>query len=100
MYNGYVIVGDWNTRFGTTVRDFLTLTGVPSRDSYSYPCSVDDVNTANDNAEILSTICRDQKLLVVYNLNTPVNHFPGKKTCHKNGVWISELDIVPRRQIL
>lgn len=81
----FVIVGDMNTRFGTTVRDVLRIMEIPGKDMYSYPDVDDEVVNANENAEIFSTICIDQSLLIVNNLKTAENHFRGKKTFRRKG---------------
>ena len=61
----FVIVGDMNTRFGKSVTDILTLLEPTNVEDLSYPCIPDDVQTPSDNAELLSTICIDNTLLVV-----------------------------------
>ena len=64
MSNGYVIMGDMNARFGKAVRDLGAMYELPDT-HISYPNIEDDVGTMNDNAEFLSTICLDNKLLVL-----------------------------------
>ena len=64
---GVFIVGDMNAKFGSAVREILRNSSVP--DMLSYPVIRDDTPTPNDNAEILQTICTDNDLLVVNNLN-------------------------------
>ncbi len=49
---------------------------------FSYPVIPGDVSEANDNAEILSSLCKDNNLLIVNNLKTPQRHFVSDKT-HK-----------------
>lgn len=46
----------------------------------------------NDNAEFLSTICLENKLIVLNNLKTVNRHFLSSKAYRKRDVWISELD--------
>ena len=46
-----------------------------------------------DNAYVLSTICIDNKLLVLNNLKTPTNYFRSGKTYWKSENWILELDV-------
>ena len=53
----HVITGDMNTRFGSAVRNILQEIEIPSKTRFSYPVIADDVNTANDNADIMSTLC-------------------------------------------
>lgn len=85
---GCVLIGDMNCRFGKTVRNLIdTQNGV-----YSYPVINDDVNYANDNAELLAAICRENDLVVINNLKAPNKHFKSNKTFRRAGSWISELD--------
>ena len=89
----HIIVGDMNTRFGTTTRDIIPLIEIPNSEIYSYPNFADKTNNANDNAEILSAICIEQSVLVVNNLKTPTSYYPGNKTFRKRNEWISEIDV-------
>ena len=91
MENGYVIMGDMNARFGKAVRDVATMYELPGMD-ISYPVIDDDVGHMNDNAEFLSAICIDSKLVVLNNLKTPQRHFISGKTFRKRDTWVSELD--------
>ena len=90
--NGYVIIGDMNARFGKSVRELLMLIELPNVDELSYPELHDNINTPNDNAELLSTICIDNSLLVINNLKCQHRHFPGNKTYRRRDTWVSELD--------
>ncbi len=58
----------------------------------SYPVIHDDVNRAGDNAEVLSAMCIDNKLLVINNLMCGDRHFPGDETFRTRDTWISEID--------
>lgn len=42
----------------------------------------------------MSTICKDNDLLVINNLKTESKHFVSGKTYKKKDVWLSELDVV------
>ena len=70
MRNGYVIMGDMNARFGRTLRDLAALYELPGL-TFSYPLIEDDSRIMNDNAKFLSTICLDNKLIVVNNALFP-----------------------------
>ena len=89
----FVIIGDLNSRFGSSVRNLPIKSEIPDSHLYTYPAIPDDVPVANDNAYVLGTICSDNDLLVVNNLSTPSNFFRGGKTFKKKNLWISELDI-------
>ena len=70
----YCILGDMNARFGQYVRS-LVQGELPDIDNYSYPVLPDDVQLPNENAFILSSVCKESGLLVLNNLQTPTNHF-------------------------
>lgn len=91
MRNGYIILGDMNARFGRAVRELAKLYELPNM-TISYPDIEDDIARMNDNAEFLSTICLENKLLVLNNLKTGDRHFMSSKTYRKRDIWISELD--------
>lgn len=91
MNNGYVIMGDMNTRFGRAVRDLAEMYELPGF-TCSYPAIEDSVTHMNDNAEFLSTLCIDNKLVVLNNMKTSNKHFPIGKTYRKRDAWVSELD--------
>lgn len=92
MGNGYVIMGDMNARFGKAVRDLAAMYELPGMD-ISYPViDDDDVGHMNDNAEFLSAICMDSKLVVLNSFKTPQRHFISGKTFRKRDTWVSELD--------
>ncbi len=88
MYNGYIIVGDTNARFGKNVKDLLVSPNTSHEDELLYPVIVDDVNVPNDNAEILSAICVENSMIVVNNLKCKEKHFLGNNTFRRRGVWI------------
>ncbi len=58
----------------------------------SYPYIPDDIETPSDNAELLSTICIDNTLLVVNTLKYQDKHFHGGKSFRRRDTWISEVD--------
>lgn len=89
--NGYLITGDMNARFGTTLREILSLIERLNTEEYSYLKIKDDVAVANENAKLLSSICID--MLVMNDLKSGDKHFAGNKTYQKGDVWISELDL-------
>ena len=88
----YCIIGDLNARFGKYARELPRLIELPDSNLYSYPVLADDVQVPNDNAFILSTICKESGLLLVNNLKTPSKHFLSNKTYRKGNDWLSELD--------
>lgn len=57
----------------------------------SYIILWDNVNVANNNAEVLFMICSENGLVVVNNLRTSHKHFLGNKIYKKRKNWISEL---------
>ncbi len=71
-----------NARFGKRVREILPFVRVQEheRDPYSYPHINDNVNVTNDNAAVLSSVCADNKLLVLYNVKTCKKHFVSDET--------------------
>ena len=91
MRNGYIILVDMNARFGKAVRELASLYEVPDV-NFSYPNIEDDISRMNDNAEFLSTICLNNKLIVINNLKVQDKHFIGGKTYRKRHTWVSEVD--------
>ncbi len=87
-----VILGDMNTRFGTSVRDIPASMELRDAAQYMYPRVPDPVSAPNVNAVTMATICSQEALVVVNNLKTPTRHFPSKQTFRKVTRWISELD--------
>ena len=85
--NRFLIIGDLNTRFGRGVRE------ISNSEEFSYPTIPDDVNTPNDNAYVLTTLCKDNDLLVINNLRTYNKHFVSNKTYKQGSRWVSELDV-------
>lgn len=87
-----IIMGDMNARFGKSVRELLPVPQLNNVCPLLYPVLSDDVNVPNDNAEILATICKDNKMVVINSLKTPQKHFISNKIYRKRGTLISELD--------
>ena len=75
-----LILGDLNARFGPSVRDILPSIVVPGSDNCTYPVIPDQVNRPNDNAQTMSTICMEQKLVVINNLKIGEKHFKSNLT--------------------
>lgn len=87
---GCVIFGDINARFGNSVCELPTHVQLRN---FSYPYIPDPVQTPNDNASILLSMCIDNQLLVVNNACVDGKHYPSKLTYRQGTEWISELDI-------
>ena len=85
--NRYIIFGDMNARLGRCVRDIV------NNNNFTYPNLPDDVITPNDNAYLLSTICKDHDLVVINNLKTGNKHFVSDRTYRQGTNWVSELDV-------
>ncbi len=92
MGNGYVIMGDMNARFGKAARDLADMYELPGMD-ISYSVIDDDVGHMNDNAEFLSAICMNSKLVVLNNLKTPQRHFISGKPFRKRDTWVVTLEV-------
>ena len=91
-YDSCLLMGDFNSRFGSLVRCLPDRISNSEVRDFSYPILPDDVPYANDNATILNNLCIDSELLVVNNLKTPFQHFSSKKTFRRGDNWISEID--------
>ena len=61
---GVIVMGDLNSRFGTSVRNILKRAEIPDSHTYTYPFIADPVEGQSNNASILITICRDHKLYI------------------------------------
>ena len=96
-----LIMGDLNARLGTSVRCVLDDEPQVNHTLFTYPLIPDEVANPNDNAYILTTMCKDNDLLVINNLKYDTKHFVGGKTYKKKDVWVSELDVaVASRQLV
>ena len=89
----FVILGDMNSRFGASIRDWITCVDVPDVHRYTYPIIDDTVRAPNDNAFAISALCVELKLIVINNLKTIDEHFRSKLTYRSGSEWKSELDI-------
>lgn len=81
--NRYVIMGDMNARFGRSVRDLPTQSDSAVSSHLSYPVINEEINNINSNEKLLSSLCIDNRLVVINNLMTPNKHYPGNKTYKK-----------------
>jgi len=90
----FLILGDMNARFGSSVRNIPLRSTTPDISLCTYPSIPDDIQSPNNNSFLLSSLCVDNKMLVVNNLQTPSRYFPSNKTYKKRNNWISELDTV------
>ncbi len=88
-----IILGDMNSRFGTSVRNLPMRAGIPYCDMYSYPVIPDLVDRPSHNADILADVCVDNKLLIVNNLRYMNRCYESALTYKAGNRWISELDI-------
>ena len=52
-----VLMGDMNTRFGSSVRNIIDSLSLCCPEQYTYPVIPDQINSANENASIMSTVC-------------------------------------------
>ncbi len=55
----FCILGNMNARFGQSVRSLLEQDEVPGMENFSYPVLSDDVPLPNENAFILSSVCKE-----------------------------------------
>ena len=81
----YVIVGDLNARVGAKVDELV------SHSNYQYATPKDPV--VNDNGRKLLPVCKDNDLVIVNNLKTPLNCFSGALTFRLRNNWTSQLDL-------
>ena len=90
------IVGDLNTRFGVSLQELPSQSGIPRSHEYIYPIIHDRIDRPNENARLLSTTCREHQLVVLNNLlHIPSSkHFQGNFTFRRARNWVSELDCV------
>lgn len=66
------------------VRELLNHVKVPTGETLSYPVIPDDVRLPNENAFILSNMCKEANTIVLNNLKTNNKHFISDKT-YKQG---------------
>ena len=86
----YVIIGDLNARFGNKVRELNTHLDMPD---LSYPTIPDPILIPNSNANLMYSICSEEKLLVVNNAKINNRKFKGDLTYKQGNVWVSEVDV-------
>ena len=91
--DSYVLVGDFNARFGGSVRQIPSLADIPNCVSYEYPDLPDPTCQPNDNAKTLRGIGIEDGLVVLNNMKVHQHHFKGGKTFKKGNEWVSELDL-------
>ena len=78
--DGYVLVGDFNARFGVTVKDIPCLAEVANNTLYEFPSLPDSIHQSNENAKVLRGICVEDGLMVFNNVKVhEQQHFKGGK---------------------
>ena len=88
--NECIIVGDINARLGKKVRE---LPDDLDLNELSYPTIPDQIQTANTNANIIYSMCCEEKLAIVNNAKIKNKHFNSKLTYKQGRIWTSELDL-------
>ena len=88
-----LIIGDINSRFGSSVNNLLQDGSAIPPGRFSYPTVPDDVRYPNENANSLAQICTNNGLLIVNNLKDGDKTFVSKLTFKRRQTWISELDV-------
>ncbi len=81
-----------NAKFCKNVKDLIVPLNASDKGNLSYPLIADDINVPNNDAILLSAVCKENSKVVVNNLKCQNKHFPGMKTFRKQGAWISEVD--------
>lgn len=81
-----LLFGDLNSRFGTRLNE------IALNDHYEYINMNDTCSNLNSNAQMLKSIIRDNKLVVVNNLKYGRHVFNGNLTFRRSGNWVSEID--------
>ena len=92
MRNGYIIMGDMNSRFGELLRELPKSVSSENGSGCTYPCIPDSTARPSDNAYVLSSICSEADLLVVNNLRVAGKHYKSNLTFRRRHEWISEID--------
>ena len=88
--NECIIVGDINARLGKKVRELPDDLDI---NELSYPTIPDPIQTANTNANIIYSMCCEEKLAIVNNAKIKNKHFNSKLTYKQGRIWTSELDL-------
>ena len=88
--NECIIVGDINARLGKKLRELPDDLDI---NDLSYPTIPDQIQTANTNANIIYSMCCEEKLAIVNNAKIKNKHFNSKLTYKQGRIWTSELDL-------
>ena len=88
--NECIIVGDINARLGKKLRELPDDLDI---NDLSYPTIPDPIQTANTNANIIYSMCCEEKLAIVNNAKIKNKHFNSKLTYKQGRIWTSELDL-------
>ena len=88
--NECIIVGDINARLGKKLRELPDDLDI---NELSYPTIPDPIQTANTNANIIYSMCCEEKLAIVNNAKIKNKHFNSKLTYKQGRIWTSELDL-------
>ena len=88
--NECVIVGDINARLGKKLRELPDDLDI---NDLSYPTIPDQIQVANANANIIYSMCCEEKLAIVNNAKIENKHFNSKLTYKQGNIWTSELDL-------
>ena len=88
--NDFIIVGDINARLGKKLRELPDDLDI---NELSYPTIPDPIQTANTNANIIYSMCCEEKLAIVNNAKIKNKHFNSKLTYKQGRIWTSELDL-------
>ena len=88
--NECIIVGDINARLGKKLRELPDDLDI---NELSYPTIPDPIQTANTNANIIYSMCCEEKLAIVNNAKIKNKHFNSKLTYKQGKIWTSELDL-------
>ena len=88
--NECIIVGDINARLGKKLRELSDDLDI---NELSYPTIPDPIQTANTNANIIYSMCCEEKLAIVNNAKIKNKHFNSKLTYKQGRIWTSELDL-------
>ena len=85
-----VLVGDVNARLGKKIRELPVNLDI---DGLSYPTIPDSIQVPNGNANIIFSMCCEEKLAVVNNAMIGNKCFDSKLTFKQRNNWTSELDL-------
>lgn len=68
LIDSYVLLRDFNARFGESVREIPSLAELPNGASYEYQSLPDPTHQPNENTNILAGICIEDGLVVLNNI--------------------------------